>query len=90
MACSGDFQEKSVQLLTPSDLATPPQLSDSNDQAETDTSNYAVIGSESAEAEDADMVPSKEPNNVDPLNKFLPPPPEANCSDELQVRLSFH
>ena len=78
---------KTVQVLTPGDRATPPQVSDPYDQAEMDTSNPAVVGSESAEAADADVVPSKEAEDIDLLNNFLPRPPEAKCSDELQVSL---
>ncbi|KAL3520033.1 hypothetical protein ACH5RR_018182 [Cinchona calisaya] len=83
---NGDIQEKTVLVLTPSHRGTP-QISDPNDQ-ETGSSNYVVIGSESAEAEDADVVPLKEPKDIDPLTKFLPPPPEAKCSDELQEKIS--
>ncbi|XP_027111952.1 uncharacterized protein LOC113754514 isoform X2 [Coffea eugenioides] len=85
---NGNFQVKTVQVLTPGDRATPPQVSDPYDQAEMDTSNPAVVGSESAEAADADVVPSKEAEDIDLLNNFLPRPPEAKCSDELQEKIS--
>lgn len=69
---NGDFQEKIVQVLTPSHQATPPQLSDANDQAETDMSKCTVIGSESAEAEDGDVVLSKQPTDIDLQISFYP------------------
>lgn len=45
--------------------------------------NYIVRESEGAQVEEAVMEEGKE---VDPLDKFLPPPPKAKCSEELQVR----
>nr|GMD10821.1 SAP30-binding protein [Ipomoea batatas] len=38
------------------------------------------------EAEDVDMVPAEE-KEEDTLDKFLPPPPKAKCSDELQEKI---
>lgn len=44
--------------------------------------NDAVIRSDDAEIGEADHDDEK---SVDPLDKFLPPPPKAKCSEELQV-----
>ncbi|KAG6416656.1 hypothetical protein SASPL_124091 [Salvia splendens] len=55
------------------------------DQPETDTMSYATNESEAAGTEDAVMVSVEDQKNVDPLNNFLPPPPKAKCSEELQA-----
>lgn len=44
--------------------------------------NDAVHESDGAHDEEAVMEHEKE---VDPMDKFLPPPPKAKCSEELQV-----
>lgn len=48
-----------------------------------DTMNIdAVIRTDDAELGEADQ---DEPKSGDPLDYFLPPPPKARCSEELQV-----
>ncbi|CAI9112759.1 OLC1v1013249C1 [Oldenlandia corymbosa var. corymbosa] len=65
-----------------------PHLAELNDQVDTDgNNNHAVNKSPSAEEEDAFMATAEESNYVDLLNKFLPPPPKAKCSDELQEKI---
>ncbi|XWS18522.1 hypothetical protein CRYUN_Cryun32bG0051000 [Craigia yunnanensis] len=44
--------------------------------------NNAVSESEGIEVEESVSV-----DNVDPLDKFLPPPPKAKCSEELQRKI---
>ena len=82
---AGDFHNRTlsgtVQVLTPSNQATP-QLSD---PSQSDKVNYAVSDSE---AGDAAIGTTEEEKDIDPLNKFLPPPPKAKCSEELQVSSS--
>ena len=82
MSVIGHFQEKTtpgtVQALTPSNPVTPL----SSDPSRYDTMNYAMHESEGAQVEEAVMEQEKE---IDPLDTFLPPPPKAKCSEELQV-----
>ncbi|KAK6150021.1 hypothetical protein DH2020_017546 [Rehmannia glutinosa] len=84
----GEFREKKSpgipRLSTPSTQATPPQSLEPIDQFESDAMSYAVNESESGVAEDAVMVSVGEQKAVDPLDKFLPPPPKDKCSEELQ------
>lgn len=83
VALAVDIQEKTpsgtAQTVTPSDQAVTPQLSELDSQL----INGAVNESESTE--DAVTVSVEGAEDVDPLDKFLPPPPTARCSDELQV-----
>lgn len=72
-------------MPTPSSQAGTPQLIEPIDQPDLDALDYAVNKSESAGAEDAVLDFAAEQKDVDPLDKFLPPPPMARCSDELQV-----
>ena len=81
---SGDLQDKTplgtVQVLTPSNQANTPQFSK---PLKSDTMNKdAIIRSDDAEFGEADQ---EEKKYVDPLDKFLPPPSKARCSEELQV-----
>ncbi|KAH1110076.1 hypothetical protein GLYMA_04G063400v4 [Glycine max] len=86
-ATNGDFQDRTplgtVQVLTPSNQANTPQFSE---PLKSDTmNNDAVIRSEDAELGEADQ---EEQKYVDPLDKFLPPPPKAKCSEELQRKIN--
>lgn len=66
--------------MTPSNQANTPQLSE---QLKSDTMNDdAMIGPDDAEPVEAGQDEQK---SEDPLDKFLPPPPKAKCSEELQV-----
>lgn len=49
--------------------------------------NYAVNETESVEIDEDVKVSEEESKDIDPLDKFLPPPPKEKCSDELQVSL---
>ncbi|RZC29551.1 hypothetical protein D0Y65_001223 [Glycine soja] len=81
---AGDLQDRTplgtVQVLTPSNQANTPQFSK---PLKSDTMNKdAIIRSDDAEFGEADQ---EEQKYVDPLDKFLPPPSKARCSEELQV-----
>ncbi|KAA8515089.1 hypothetical protein F0562_018124 [Nyssa sinensis] len=88
---NGDFQEKTppgtVQVLTPNAQTTPPQSSEQLDPSLSDAIDYAVNQTESAEVEEAVGMSVEVPKDVDPLDRFLPPPPKAKCSDELQDKI---
>lgn len=77
----GHFQDNTPPgtVQAPSHQVTSPSF----DQSQSDAMNYVVRESEGAQVEEAVMEEGKE---VDPLDKFLPPPPKAKCSEELQVR----
>ncbi|KAL8460687.1 hypothetical protein ACS0TY_031489 [Phlomoides rotata] len=77
-----------ARLPTPSTQAETPQLIEPADQPDLDALDYAVNKSESAGAEDAVIDSVTEQKDVVPLDKFLPPPPMAKCSDELQEKIS--
>ncbi|XP_041023974.1 uncharacterized protein LOC121264737 isoform X2 [Juglans microcarpa x Juglans regia] len=81
---NGNFHEKtpagSIQALTPSNQVTP-----SSDPSHNDAMNDAVHESDGAHCEDAVMEHEKE---VNPMDKFLPPPPKAKCSEELQRKIN--
>uniref|UniRef100_A0A5B7AXU5 SAP30-binding protein n=1 Tax=Davidia involucrata TaxID=16924 RepID=A0A5B7AXU5_DAVIN len=85
---NGDFQEKTppgtVQVLTPNTQATPPQSSEQLDPSQFDAMDYSINQTESAEAEEISV---EVPQDVDPSDRFLPPPPKAKCSDELQEKI---
>lgn len=88
---TGDLQEKTppgtVHILTPSTQATPPQSSEQYNTSQSDAMNYAVNETESVEIDEDVKVSEEESKDIDPLDKFLPPPPKEKCSDELQVSL---
>lgn len=79
---AGDFHDKTppgnVQVLTNSSEAIPQLV----DPLHSDTTNDAVHESEGGDVNEAVL---EEQKDVDPLDKFLPPPPNANCSEELQA-----
>ncbi|KAL2539226.1 Uncharacterized protein Adt_00204 [Abeliophyllum distichum] len=88
---NGDFREITspgmVRLPTPSTQATPPQLLKQFDQPDSDAVNYAAKEAEAAESEDTVMISAEEPKEIDPLDKFLSPPPKDKCSEELQEKI---
>ncbi|XP_027365292.1 uncharacterized protein LOC113872158 isoform X2 [Abrus precatorius] len=84
---NGDLLDRTpsgtVQVLTPGNQASTPQFSE---PLKSDTmSNDDMIRSDNAEHGDADQDEQK---YVDPLDKFLPPPPKAKCSEELQRKIN--
>lgn len=84
---NGDLLDRTssgtVQVLTPNNQANTPQFSEA---LQSDTlNNDAVIRPNDAELEEADQDEHK---SVDPLDKFLPPPPKAKCSEELQRKIN--
>ncbi|VVA35271.1 PREDICTED: SAP30-binding [Prunus dulcis] len=85
LSANGDFHDKTppgtVHILTPLDQATP-QLSE---PSQSDTMHDAALESEGIDAEQA---VAEEQKDVDPLDKFLPPPAKAKCSEELQRRIN--
>ncbi|KAI8525707.1 hypothetical protein RHMOL_Rhmol13G0250300 [Rhododendron molle] len=79
-----DIQEPSGTTQTPSTQAVTPQLS------ELDASDSHLINStvnESRSVEVSVTVSVEVAEDIDPLDRFLPPPPTAKCSDELQRRI---
>ncbi|KAL8525085.1 hypothetical protein ACS0TY_014621 [Phlomoides rotata] len=85
--CFGESRERTppgiARLPTPSTQAETPQLIEPADQPDLDALEYAVNKSESAGAEDAVIDYVTEQKDVVPLDKFLPLPSMAKCSDEL-------
>ncbi|XP_048321236.2 protein bfr2 [Ziziphus jujuba] len=83
-SANGDFHDKTppgtVQVLTSSSQDT--QLFD---PSQSDTVNNDVHDSEGGDATGALL---EEQKDVDPLDKFLPPPPKAKCSEELQRKIN--
>lgn len=84
---NGDLVDRTplgtVQVLTPSNQANTPQFSE---PLKSDTmNNDAVIKSDDAELGKADQ---NEQRCIDPLDKFLPPPPKDKCSEELQRKIN--
>ncbi|KAB1223208.1 SAP30-binding protein [Morella rubra] len=82
---NGHFQDKTppgtVQASTPSNQMTLP----SSDPSQYDAMNHAVCESEGEHVEEAGREQEKE---VNPLDKFLPPPPKEKCSEELQRKIN--
>lgn len=79
---SGDFRERTVNI--PSNQAIPPQQFG---PSQVDAVNHTVNESECAEPVEAVMVSLEDTKDIDPLDKFLPPPPKEKCSEELQERI---
>ncbi|KAJ4955941.1 hypothetical protein NE237_012724 [Protea cynaroides] len=91
---NGDFQETTlqgiVQILTTDTQTTPPQPSEQTAPLQSDNSiliNGSRINSEDAGVEEAIMVSTEVQRDADPMDKFLPPPPKAKCSDQLQEKI---
>ncbi|KAG8482260.1 hypothetical protein CXB51_026997 [Gossypium anomalum] len=74
---AGDFQGKTP----PAAVQLTPQSSDL-EPLQPETLTNAVNESDGVEVEEAVSV-----DNVDPLDKFLPPPPKVKCSEELQRKI---
>ncbi|XP_043693770.1 SAP30-binding protein-like [Telopea speciosissima] len=90
---NGDFQEKTpqgmVQILT--DTQATPQPSEQPPTVESDNTisiNGSRIDPEDVGVEEAIMVSTDVPRDADPLDKFLPPPPKAKCSEQLQEKIN--
>ncbi|KAL6991244.1 hypothetical protein U1Q18_009362 [Sarracenia purpurea var. burkii] len=88
---NGEIQEKTppgtTQVLTPSTQAITSQLSEP-DAVDSHLTNYAVNESESTGMEEAVTVSVEVSKEVEIMDKFLPPPPKAKCSDELQEKIN--
>ncbi|KAF3442400.1 hypothetical protein FNV43_RR16316 [Rhamnella rubrinervis] len=84
LSANGDFHYKTppgtVQVLSTSGETT--QLFD---PSHSDMMNETVHDSEGGDATGAVL---EEPKDVDPLDKFLPPPPKAKCLGELQRKIN--
>lgn len=91
-AVNGEFKEAipsgNVQVLTPSTQETPPQSSEQLDTSQAETLNHAVSEPEAADVDDDVKISLESSKDVDPLDKFLPPPPKAKCSEELQEKIN--
>ncbi|XP_076950100.1 uncharacterized protein LOC143622978 [Bidens hawaiensis] len=73
---------------TPNTQSTPPQ---SSDQSQSDAlNNNKGNETERAEAEEGfnNISTEDDSKEMDPLDKFLPPPPTTKCSDELQEKIT--
>lgn len=84
---NGDLLDRTssgtAQILTPNNQANTPQFSET---LKSDTvNNDDVIRPDDAELGEADQDEHK---SEDPLDKFLPPPPEVKCSEELQRKIN--
>lgn len=58
------------------------QASEQLEKSEPDATAWSIMESETVIVEESIEVKEEE---VDPLDKFLPPPPKVKCSEELQV-----
>nr|XP_043612155.1 kinesin-related protein 4 [Erigeron canadensis]XP_043612156.1 kinesin-related protein 4 [Erigeron canadensis]XP_043612157.1 kinesin-related protein 4 [Erigeron canadensis] len=72
-----------VQVLTPSTQLSP-QSSEHVDQSQSEAMKYKENEPEPEEVANISEDGMKE---MDPLDKFLPPPPNTKCSDELQEKI---
>lgn len=82
---AGDLDRTSpgaARVSTPNNLATS-QISES---PQSGSMNNAIPESETAKVEE---TVEEEKKDIDPLDKFLPPPPKEKCSEELQVSFIF-
>ncbi|XP_076917270.1 uncharacterized protein LOC143577284 [Bidens hawaiensis] len=73
---------------TPNTQSTPPQ---SSDQSQSDAlNNNKGNETERAEAEECfnNISTEDDSKEMNPLDKFLPPPPTTKCSDELQEKIT--
>ena len=87
-AYAGDLQEK-MSPGTMSIQATPPQTSEQLDPSQFDLITNMTTEAEAVEADEDVKMTVEELKDADPLDKFLPPPTKAKCSDELQVSSSL-
>ncbi|XP_019439620.1 PREDICTED: SAP30-binding protein-like isoform X1 [Lupinus angustifolius] len=84
---NGDFMDRTpsgtVQLLTPSYQTNNPQFSEplKSDAMDSD----AMIRSDDAEIGEEDQ---DEQRSLNPFDNFLPPPPTAKCTEELQTKIN--
>ncbi|CAL0334721.1 unnamed protein product [Lupinus luteus] len=84
---NGDFMDKTpsgtVQILTRSYQANNPQFSEPlrSDAMNTD----AMIRPDDSEIGEEDQ---DEQSSLNPLDKFLPPPPTAKCTEDLQKKIN--
>ncbi|CAL5408975.1 unnamed protein product [Camellia sinensis] len=75
-------------VVTSSSQAATTQLSEQLDASESHTMNYAVNESETTVIDETVTVSVEFHKDVDPLDRFLPLPPKAKCSDELQEKIN--
>ncbi|GMP74291.1 hypothetical protein CsSME_00031750 [Camellia sinensis var. sinensis] len=84
-----DVHEKTAPgtalVVTSSSQAATTQLAEQLDASESHTMNYAVNESETTVIDETVTVSVEFHKDVDLLDRFLPLPPKAKCSDELQV-----
>lgn len=86
-AFAGDFLEKMSPGTT--SIQATPQSSEQLDPSQSDVITNAITEADAAEADEGLKMAEEAAKDVDPLDKFLPPPTKAKCSDELQVSSSF-
>ncbi|KAI3939481.1 hypothetical protein MKX01_038416 [Papaver californicum] len=94
---SSELQTTSVALqartppVTGQIQATPPQPSDQPDPSQFNNGtavNYGNMEIESLKNEETATVSEEIQRDIDALNKFLPPPPNTKCSEELQEKIN--
>ncbi|KAK6932692.1 SAP30-binding protein, partial [Dillenia turbinata] len=87
---SGNVQTPSgaVQVLTPNAQASSPQSAELLESLQSDMPNHAAVETEAVDIEVMTVVSEGQQKDVDPLDKFLPPPPKSRCSDELQEKIN--
>ncbi|XP_045790010.1 uncharacterized protein LOC123884755 isoform X2 [Trifolium pratense] len=85
---NGDLLDRTssgtVQVLTPNNQANTPQFSET-------LKSDALYNDDMIRPDDAEVegeADHDEDKPVDPLDKFLPPPPKVKCSEELQRKIN--
>uniref|UniRef100_A0A7C9F021 SAP30-binding protein n=1 Tax=Opuntia streptacantha TaxID=393608 RepID=A0A7C9F021_OPUST len=91
LGSANDFPERTptgnVQITTPKNPVDSPQSVAGLDASQADVVNGTMKESE-AEVVEGVNISDKDAKEFDPLDKFLPPPPEEKCSDELQEKIN--
>lgn len=73
---------------TTTTLATLPQASEQLDSKQSDEMKFNATESEAEDVKEDGNISLELPKEVDPIDKFLPPPPKEKCSDELQEKIN--
>lgn len=88
---ANDMQERTpignVQTMTPNNQVDSPQLFAPTGVSQDDVVNGTTNVSD-AEGMEGVNISDENAKDVDPLDKFLPPPPVEKCPDELQEKIN--
>lgn len=91
LGTANDFLERTprgiVRITTPNDKVDSPHSFAGVDALEADVVNGTTKESD-AEVGEGVNISDEDAKEVNPLDKFLPPPPEEKCSDELQEKIN--